>query len=290
MEFCSTFTHYFADLSDSLKSQQVEVVSWQPSSFALDDNVHQTLNTAPNPGQIQSQPVSAGCPAIANAFVSSLNFSDGQRGERLFPANSSAVVSDSMMRCGTTGPDGVLKTEITGKHILTIEMLGVPFGHFCEFQEGLGLLDQQSGCSVHLDESHQIYFTGAARGTSPGLICWMDELGPDPASLIASYFSGHDFRVEIKSCSNGLFHVRIRIHGRYGEDLGNLEEFLVSKKALSIFVVGQVHLLMHVIDERKRSVVNPLRINSDRLKAQRERDFFSESCFLAGAKTLFERT
>jgi hypothetical protein len=117
--------------------------------------------------------------------------------------------------------------------------------HFDDFKAGLGFLDKAGGRIVAIIQQHEVSFH-LLPCVHRVVVVWVD--GMSQHDLIASYDPGHRIRIEIESTPSGLFRVQFRIHRQYAEAFPNLQEVLVSKKALPAFVVGQILVATHVLD------------------------------------------
>jgi hypothetical protein len=212
-------------------------------------------------------PSSVGSPAIA--FLSSLKFCDGMAPPQFFPGRQHALEDSESSRYFL--------------HTIRACFVENSNPHFEHFKTGLGFLDGSGQSIVFTGVQHEIEFS-LSHSAHPIVIVWLDGLSQE--SYLASFHPHNQIRIEIQSQPTGLMLVQIRVSRQFALDFPGFDKVLVSKRALPVFVIGQILSLAHVLDLRSNSVVYPLVDSRTRLRNLRGADFYSHAVLLECAKEL----
>jgi hypothetical protein len=124
-------------------------------------------------------------------LLSSLNFSDGLRGQRLAPAKKGQGESRQFFQ-----------GDLSPRQRILIALYAQTDGQFADVRRGLGIPEAGGSAVVYWDGRHEVVFDAKSSGKSQfaGVIVWRDEVVSQTRQLIASYFVPCNFRIMAYSC------------------------------------------------------------------------------------------
>jgi hypothetical protein len=260
--FVSPINDFFSKLGECDASARL----YRPQDFEQKGlTLSQNRPVPPTPQR--APPSSVGSQAIA--FMSSLDYCDGLMPSQLSPRSQGAPADEQLSR--------------PYFHTIDVSFVAGASSHFEDFKTGLGFIDGARNAIVFPGVQHEIVFH-RGQCVHSIMIVWID--GLSPKAYLESFGPPNQIRIEIQSQPSGLFLVHFRITRELPRGFPCFGEILVSKRALPVFVIGQILSLAHLREFGLNIVQKPLNKSATHLQKYRRANFYSHSVLLQCAREL----
>lgn len=278
IQFTNHITKYFTNLYENQLSEfNIDARLYTPSDFDSSSSIELTPNEFKKPKPQNLPPSSYGCNAAA--FMTGTNFFDVIETDRMFPAKDG---TDSAIE---KFDSNIFRHQV---NISFFSRQSQVYPHFDDFKQGLGYVDPDTKNIIFSDCRHEFIFNNNQLTQQDVVIVWGEGMSDD--ELTNSYNVVNKVRIEIMPRASGTYTVTVYVNKSIADELPSLEDAIISKRALPLYVISQISSNIHIIEHKAGKSHHPLLESGNKLRAIRKENFFSNKTMLHCARTLLEKS
>ena len=175
----------------------------------------------------------------------------------------------------------------TFKHTISARFFSSPnySQHFADFKRGLGFSSKR-GEIVTETARHKLLFCQNPTSHCDVIVVWDECMSTK--DIVATYTQDSVLRFDIAPMQTGLFTVTVSVSKQLPTELVPLKTTIVSKRALSLFVISNIMTCIHIIHKNNDNVIEPFVISGNVLNRIRNSEFHSHSIMLMCAKKILQ--
>jgi len=256
---------------DHLPNLGIKAKKCSPSDYFHKNAPKLAPNNIPTPNPQFLPPSNPG--TNATSFLTCFDFFDILETRRLYP-----MLQDREDRVRSFHQNG-FRNRIN----VSFYSSNTVYPHFEDLKMGLGIGDSSTNNIIYYDCRHEIIFHTSKQQRKEIVIVWNCDLNND--QLMESYFKESSIRIEVSPKQSGLFSVKTWLSKSFDSSF-LIKEAIVTKKALPVHILSQVLTNSYIINRKKSTISEPLKISGNAIRQMRSENFSFHELLLICAKNL----